>query len=271
MPDRVVVGASSVLTITLTNTNISAATLTADLVDDFPTAVIIASPANAATSCPGGIVVAASGTNTVTLDSGAQIPPMGSCTVSVSVTAETEGTYTNTIPAGALQTGFGSNADAATAVLTVDGAPPIPPTVTKAFVSDTIEAGAPSTLTITLGNENAVGATLIAPLSDELPPPLVIANPSHAVTTCPGGVLTANSGSGTVTLDAGAAIPPAGTCTVAISVTSDAEGIYTNTIPSKALQTDLGSNADPASAVLTVTPGSPADRIFADGFGGASP
>jgi hypothetical protein len=271
MPDAIAAGASSLLTITLTNANTGAVTLIADLVDEFPASIMIASPSDAATSCPGGVVAAASGTSTVTLESGAQIPPMGSCTVTVSVIGATEGTYTNTIPAGALQTDSGSNADAATADLTVNSVPPVPPTLAKNFESDTIEAGASSTLTITLGNENAVGATLIAPLSDELPPPLVIANPANAITTCPDGVLTANSGSGTVALGAGAAIPPAGTCSVVVSVTTGTEGAYTNTIPSGALQTDLGNNADPASAALTVTQGNPPDRFFADGFDGAAP
>ena len=55
------------------------------------------------------------------------IPAGSSCTVIVNVTSETEGTYTNTIGVGALQTSNGNNAVAASAVLTISAAtPPVP-------------------------------------------------------------------------------------------------------------------------------------------------
>ncbi len=107
----------------------------------------------------------------MTLEAGSEIPASDSCTVTLSVTANSEGDYTNVIPAGALETDLGNNADAATADLVVSSAPPLPPTVTKAFASSTIVTGAPSTLTITLGNENATAATLSASLTDSLPNP----------------------------------------------------------------------------------------------------
>jgi hypothetical protein len=65
-------------------------------------------------------------------------------------------------------------------------------------------------------------------------------------------------------LATGAEIPAQGSCTVVVSVTTDSIGTYTNTIPPDALQTDMGNNADAASAVLVVS-----DIIFADGFDGA--
>jgi hypothetical protein len=191
--------------------------------------------------------------------------------VTVSVTAGEEGEYTNIIAAGDLETDLGTNPDAASADLGVTSAPPVAPTITKAFASDTIVAGAPSTLTITLSNENETSATLIAPLTDTLPQAVVIANPANATTTCLGGILVADSGAGTVTLEAGAAIPAASTCTIAVSVTADAEGTYVNTIDAGMLQTDLGNNPEPAIATLTVTEATPPDRIFLGSFDGASP
>jgi hypothetical protein len=47
------------------------------------------------------------------------IPANGSCTVTADVTAAA-GTYVNALPAGALQTNHGNNADPAVATLTVN-------------------------------------------------------------------------------------------------------------------------------------------------------
>lgn len=104
------------LTITLANGNASAATLTGDLVDAFPSGLV--SAANASTTCTGGPGIAQTGTS-VTLRSGAVIPANGSCTIALDVAATTAGTLTNTIPAGGLVTTAGNNASAATATLTV--------------------------------------------------------------------------------------------------------------------------------------------------------
>jgi uncharacterized repeat protein (TIGR01451 family) len=139
------------------------------------------------------------------------------------------------------------------------------PTVEKSFTPDTITAGDISTLTITLTNPNADGATLQASLVDMLPSPVVIAD-ADAASTCAGAVVSAVVGDASVTLDGGAQIPGSGSCTVTVSVKADAAGSYVNTIPAGALQTDEGSNADPGSADLTVTEGSPPDQIFKDGF-----
>jgi hypothetical protein len=118
-PASVATGTNSALTITLTNANATAATLTADLVDTFPTGLVVATPADAATTCTSGTASATDGGGTVTLGTGAQIPGAGSCTVTVSVTSATAGTYTNTIAAGTLQTDAGNSTADATADLAV--------------------------------------------------------------------------------------------------------------------------------------------------------
>jgi hypothetical protein len=267
-PNIVAVGDASVLTITLTNVNNVAATLTTDLVDSLPVSVVVADLADATTTCPSGTAVADPGTGTVTLDVGAQIPAASSCNVTVSVTGNVPGDYTNTIPAGALQTDQGDNTDPATAVLTVTATPP---TLAKAFAPDTIGAGGVSTLTITLTNQNALAATLSTVLVDALPAPVVVANPPNASTTCAGGAVTADVGATTITLNAGAGIPLVGSCAITVAVTAEADGMYTNIIPAGALQTNFGGNGGPASALLTVTQGIPPDGIFADGFDGTPP
>jgi hypothetical protein len=121
-PTTIPEGGTSTLTITLSNDNASAVTLSGDLVDSFPSGLVVASAPNASSTC-GGAVTAAAGSGSVTLaGSGSSIPGAGSCTVKVDVSSATAGSYANTIPAGALQTGAGSNAAAASAALTVTSA-----------------------------------------------------------------------------------------------------------------------------------------------------
>ena len=127
-PASITPGGASRLTITLANSNGTALTGAA-FTDTYPSGLVNASPANAATTCGGGLV--SSTTNSVTL-SGGTIPANGSCTVSIDVTAATDGDYANAIPAGAVTTtNGGANAAASnTATLDVATAPataqPIP-------------------------------------------------------------------------------------------------------------------------------------------------
>jgi len=115
-PSTVATNTPTSLTITLSNGNASAATLTADLVDAFPNGLV--SAANASTTCIGGSGIAQTGTS-VTLGTGAMIPAAGSCTIHVDVAAVVSGDLVNTIAAGALATDAGSNAAAASATLTI--------------------------------------------------------------------------------------------------------------------------------------------------------
>ncbi len=268
-PTSVTVNTPSTLTLTLGNTNASAATLTSALTDTFPSGLVVANPANASTTCPSGSVTATAGSGSVSLSSGAQIPANGTCTVSVSVTSAAAGSYVNTVAAGALQTDMGSNANPATATLTVTPALAAP-TLAKAFAPGSVTVDTPSTLTLTLANTNASAATLTAALTDTFPSGLVVANPASASTTCPSGSVTANPGAGSISLSSGAQIPANGSCTVTVHVTSATAGSYVNTIPAGALQTNAGSNAAAATATLTVTPVVIDDRIFCDGFEGTA-
>ena len=129
----------------------------------------------------------------------------------------------------------------------------LPPGLQVAFVPDGIAANGTSTLTITLGNQQPGDATLTADLVDTLPAGVTLASPPNEATTCANGNVVA--GTDTITLESGAAIPGAGTCTVTVDVTSATPGLYTTTIAAGALETDLGNNADAASASLKVTTG----------------
>ena len=245
-------GGFSTLTITLGNTNGSAATLSADLTDSLPSGMVIAAIPNASTTCGGGLVANANATP-VTLQAGNAIAGGSTCTVMVDVTAAAGASYLNTLAIGALQTDRGSNAVPASAALVVNAVPPAP-TLGKAFIPAAIDAGDSSTLTITLINPSTSIATSAA-FTDSLPAGVVIATPPNPINTC-GGTLTATQGTGSIQLTSGS-IPAgsgttAGFCTVTVDVTAAAAGSYLNTITAGALTTSEGSNVAPASATLAV-------------------
>ena len=239
-PASITAGGTSTLTLTLSNANSIAASLSSALVDAFPSGLTVS--ALGATTC-GGVLTGVKGSSSVML-SGGSIPAGGSCTVTATVTATAAGTYVNSIAAGGLKTSNGSCATAAVATLTVTA--PVAPTLTKSFNPATVAAGVTSTLTLTLSNPNSTAATITAPLSDHLPFGMTVSG--TGVTTC-GGTVTAVTGSSHVTLTGGT-IPLNGHCTVTVAVIT--KTLYDNIVPIGALQTSLGSNKAAASATLTV-------------------
>lgn len=119
-PAQVLANVPSTLTIKLNNVSQpTPAVLGTALIDSFPAGLVVAPTPNASTTCAGGVLTASAGADTVSLASGASIPASGHCTVSVDVVAAADGSYANTIAAGALQTQHGSNAGAANATLKV--------------------------------------------------------------------------------------------------------------------------------------------------------
>lgn len=101
-------GGPSRLTLTLTNANVTDLELVG-LTDTLPAGLVVAATPDASTICPGAAVTATAGASSFSLGRAAPILPVatipadGSCTASVSVTAATAGSYTDTLPAGAVQ------------------------------------------------------------------------------------------------------------------------------------------------------------------------
>jgi serine protease len=117
-PATVAPSASSMLTLTLTNANAYALT-ESQLTDTLPAGLAPASTSAPVTSCGGAALSVKIAGSTLTL-SNAVIPPSGSCTVSLAVSASSVGSYSNSIAAHALSTGpAGSNSAASAATLTV--------------------------------------------------------------------------------------------------------------------------------------------------------
>ncbi|NVN97956.1 MAG: DUF11 domain-containing protein [Geobacteraceae bacterium] len=241
-------GGTSILTITLGNSNASALTLSSLLTDTLPTHVTVATTPNVRGTCT-GTVTASGGGSTVTYANGASIPA-GGCTIIVDVTSSTPGgPYTNTIAANALQTATaGNNTGAATANLFVN--PYQPPSINKSFSVASIAAGGTARLTLSLGNNNLSDTTLTSDLVDNLPTNLKVAATPNIQKTCTGTV-TATANSTSITYASGATIP-AGGCAISVDVTSTVGHVYTNSIAIGALVTGYGSNEVGTSANLKV-------------------
>ncbi|MDX2255926.1 MAG: hypothetical protein NW214_10445 [Pseudanabaenaceae cyanobacterium bins.39] len=247
VPSTVNPGDKTRLTITIINARpVDLSNLS--LTDTLPTGLTIASPPNTTTNCPNGVVTTT--TDSVSLGS-ASVNNGTTCSFSVDVLVAAVGSYTNIIPAGSItSTPSFSNTDPVQATVTAA----ILPTVAKSFAPATINQGGISTLTIQLGNASGAAITLTSPLVDTLPSNVLVATTPNIGGTC----TTANvaTTATTITYNNGSTIPNGG-CTITVQVTSATNGVYVNTIPINALQTNIGNNPNPATATLTVQGGAP--------------
>lgn len=276
VPNSIVSGGTSTVTLTINNFNYSALS-PIDLTDPLPSnssgTMTVAPVPNASTTC-GGSLTATPGAASVQLSGGSlpSVAPNAStgvnCTVTFDVVATTPRTtavnLTNLIPAGNFGgVGYG----AVSALLNV--LPNQPLYGSKKVISnqnyagnELTFAGTTHSVTITLNNTTAAPITVTS-LTDDVStmgPGFVVASDTPPSTTCAGGTVTATPG-GTIISMAGGAIPPSdgttpGTCTVTaglyIPLTAAAIGGRTNTIPAGAVVTTAGSNTTPITFGISV-------------------
>jgi uncharacterized repeat protein (TIGR01451 family) len=258
-------GGTSVLTVTVANTDAGAVALSGmHLIDSLPAGITIAAVPHGSTTCTGGEVLAGAGLTRVTL-SGGTLAAGATCTFSVDVTGTAVGNYTNVIPAGGLTTTQGpTNPDPATAPITISNVPGV--TVEKVFAPVSIAPGETSVLTISIANK-AAGAIALSglALTDTLPAHIAVAATPGGSTTCTGGTVTATAGGLSVALSGGT-IAAGATCTISVNVTGTQAGNYVNTIPAGGVTTTQGAtNPSPATAPITIAnvPGITLSKVFA--------
>ena len=248
-PSPVGTGALSTLTITLTNPNATPLTGVA-FTDTYPAGLVNAATPNGATTCAAGTVSASAGAGTASL-AGGVVPANASCTVTVSVTSATPGSYTNTLAAGAVTTtNAGASTAPASATLGVFNAA----TIAKSFAPAAIAADGTSTVTFQLSNANPIPLTGGA-FTDTLANMRVNAA-GAAGGTCAGAagnVLTAGQ---TALAFTGLTVPANGSCTVTVVVTSDTPGANPNTT-SGVTTNEAPAGAASNTAILTVAAGTP--------------
>ena len=269
-PNTMLIGQTSQLSIRIRNNDPDIALTQVSLVDSLPPDLVLADPVVSSLSNCGisASLTAISGSLSVIL-SDAVIPPDSTCTILVNVTSLVSGIYTNTIPAGSVQTQQGvTNGSSASATLNVQVIG-----LSKGFSPPVFQAGGTTILTITLRNPTSSAYTGVE-LSDTLPGDVLTVVPGSATTTCGGTVSTllprtVRLTNGTV--PAGTASAP-GTCTITVQVTAPADATsatYTNTIPAGALVADQditnGLSASAQVQVYTVGAGISANKSFSPG------
>jgi hypothetical protein len=122
--------------------------------------------------------------------------------------------------------------------------------VTTAFTPNLIGVGGTTALSVTITNPNSSGTLTGIGFADTLPSGLVVDNPNGTNGTCgSAGVLTAVSGTSSITL-AGGSLKAGANCTVSVAVTSNqAEAVQNST---GLVSSSAGPSSHDATATLTV-------------------
>ncbi len=239
-PPVIGIGGNATLTLTLTN-NSNVAQTNVALTDTYPSLLLNGAAPNPTTTCGGTITGGTVAGNSIGLNAGT-IAANSSCALTVNVTSGVVGSYNNVT--GTVTSGNGGTGNTGSATLTVAANP----SISKSFAPSTIAQSGISTLTFVLSNSAPIAASN-AGFTDTFPAGLVVA-PTPAVSSTCGGVFSASSGAGSVTLT-GATIPATGNCTVTVNVTAAAAGSYPNT--TSAVASSLGSGSASNTATLAVS------------------
>jgi LPXTG-site transpeptidase (sortase) family protein len=264
-PDIIPAGGVSVLSVNIYNPNVFPLTLStvpAAWVDTLPAGVVFANPANAVSSCGGTVSMIG---QTLSLIGGlvpAQVGDTpGVCTVTVNVTSVIPGNHDNIIPANNLKATDPSgtlpitNTTPATHTLQVNTIQP--PSLSKTFSPNTQWIGLNAVLSIRIRNNDLNYPLTGVSVTDNLPSGITVANTTVSFSNCggsaaitgPGGIPLA-AGQNTISISQ-AAIAANTTCVVNINITSLTTGVYVNTIPALAINSDQAvSNQAAASAPI---------------------
>jgi hypothetical protein len=245
-PMTISVGATSVMSIEITNPNAIGATGLA-VSDVYPAGIFNASPAHATTTC-GGTVNATAGASSFTM-SGGTLAAQSTCVIAIDVTGA-QGMWVNALDPGTVTSGsVPANAFFSTALLIVEAGQPSAPEVTLTFTPNAIHAGKTTTLSFAISNPSASAMRDLA-FGTEVPQALI--NSGVARSTC-GGSIVAKPGSRTITLTGGS-IAAGGTCSVEVGIRGTVPGSYAVVLPAGAVSAaGLPSSDADASAVLLVT------------------
>ena len=242
-PNPIAAGATSILTFTLGNPAANTVALTGvAFTDTFPAGLTVASVPNPS-QCGGAV---SSTTNSISL-AGGTIPVSGTCTVTVSVTAATGGSYVNN--SDAVTSTNGGTGNTASATLNVIS----PPQITKSFSPNPIAANGVTTLTFTITNPNADTTLTGVGFGDAFPTGMRVASsPNTNLSGCNTSstpVFVPLSGDTEIFLSS-ASIAGGGVCTVSVDVTAPG-GTYENV--TAAVTSTNGGTGNTASDTLSVT------------------
>jgi uncharacterized repeat protein (TIGR01451 family) len=244
-PDPVVAGGELTYDLAVQNNGPSGAT-SVTVTDTLPNSVTYQS----ATPSQGSCVRMG---HRVTCDLGS-VSSAGSATIAIVVTADNDGTTTNTASVESTETDPDTANNSASEQTTVlPTTLPVDLALTKSDSPDPVPADSPLTYNLTVQNNSASGATGVT-VTDTLPAGVTYQSATPSQGSC-------GQASGTVTCDLGA-IANAGSATVAIVVTPQSAGSLSNTAIVQGDQVDPivannqateGTTVDPPAADLSLT------------------
>ena len=242
-PDTIIQGALTSLTYTIDNSASLVAAANLTFTDNLPNDVVLDFTQTPLDNQCGGTLVAASGTNEVSL-SGATLAAGGTCTIKVGLRSDVADVYRSS--SGGLTSSLGQSGSAQ-ATLTVNGA--AAPSFAKLFDPNSITQGGLTTLTYTIDNAGALVSADDLTFTDIFPTGLEVDLSQTPIANTCGGTVTAQTGGSTVVLTRGS-VGTGASCTITLGVTSAVAGTLDS--DSEELTSSLGDSGT-ASATLTVT------------------
>ena len=245
-PNAIVLGGISTLTFSLDNTLSTVDASALNFTDNLPGGLMIASPANASTTCVGGNLTTTSGTSIISY-SGGTLPARNTCTLQVDISASGSGLLVNT--SGNLASSLG-NSDTASDDITVNPPPMAnqPPAFSLNFSPNVMNPGGVTQLSFIIDNSFGTANATALDFTNNLPGGLMIASPANASSTCAGGAFATTSGTSIISYSGGT-LAAGNICTLHVDISSSATGLLVNT--SGNLTSSLG-NSGTASDSITV-------------------
>ncbi len=252
-------GGRSTLTLTIDNTANAQTAFNLTFTDDLPDGMVIASPANASTTCTGGDLAALAGGESISyrpfFSGDASVAAGASCAASVDVLGNATGELGNTT--GELTSTFSGpsrSSGKASAILTVtvDSI-----SLTKEFVDDPVAPGGSVSLDFTVRNLDRRSAATDVAFTDDLDAVLsgLVATGLPLSDVCGSG--STLSGTDFLSLSGGS-LSVEGTCTFSVNLlvpAAAAAGDYLNTTSSITATLDSGPVVGaPATDLLFVAP-----------------
>ena len=243
-PFSILVTETSVLSITLTNTNFVATAGTA-FTDTYPAGLVNAATPGVTNTC-GGVVTAVAGGGSLSL-SGGVIPATGSCVITVNVTSAVEAFYTNST--GAITTTNGYSGNSVDGYLAVGVSSLLTSTKTwQDLNGGEADPGDVIRYTLTINEVAGVDATGVT-VTDTLPATLT----SLTVVTCPAGATCGFVGQ--LLTVSGIDIPANGSTTIVFDTTIVAGTPPGTNINNCALIVNPGGGgAAPCASTIVVSP-----------------
>ncbi len=239
-------------TVSFSVTNGNTVSINGSFTDSLPAGMQVASTPAVTNTCGGTVTAAANATSISWSNSALAV---GTCAISVNVTATGDDIYTNSVTIDSTDAGNGNTSAANLTVIN-------PPHVVKQFGASSIPLNGSTSLTFTVDSNSNQKLTLNGvAFTDSLPAGVVVSTPSGLSNTC-GGTATANDGDTSVNLT-GVSVAPSSSCTVTLNVTATTAGAKVNTV--QVTSTNGGTGNTSSASVTAVAP-----PTLAKNFGASS-